>query len=243
MKKMKSMISALTCVGLIFLFASCGEHQGDKKGTVTFGANYHIINCISTVTIYVDGENIGTLQHSVDAITACGQEENLTKELSVGEHTYRVEIRPENGIGCTRDVNGTFTVAENECTKIFLDYLQIFSTPSDCDHNVIVSPTEYENVPGSFFNTQIIGISGNCLTIRFVGSGCDGSSWVMKLVDSGSIAESNPCQRWLKCFLESTELCEALITKEASFNIEDLQISGDNKVLLRINGEDILYEY
>ena len=35
----------------------------------------------------------------------------------------------------------------------------------------------------------------------------------------------------------------AVIGKEISFDIKDLQIVGNNKVILHVSGKEILYEY
>jgi hypothetical protein len=242
MKRYELIFGLLICLGLTFVFSSCKEKEEVKEGYVTFGANYHVINCITDVTIFLDGGNIGVLQNSVDAISDCGEAENLTKKISVGEHTYKIEIRPKDGgEGCIKDVTGVFTVSENECKKIFIDYYQIFA--HSCDQDVIVSATEYENAPNDSFSIDDMQIEDNCLKIKFCASGCNGSTWIVKLIDSGVIAESNPCQRILRLSLDNKELCDALITRELSFNIEDLQIHGDNRVQLNVSGHWILYEY
>ena len=108
---------------LISIF-SCSKDD-TKKGTATFGANYNVINCITTVTVFIDGEKLGKLTFYTDTILYCGQPENLNKQLSVGPHDYKVEIRPITGIGCTKDIIGTISIIENECTKIFIDYRKI----------------------------------------------------------------------------------------------------------------------
>jgi len=95
---------------------------------VTFGANYHIINCISAVTIYINNDKIETLTNPEDTIIVCGEESYITKELTPGIHSYKVEIRSEVGIGCTKDINGTFTISEDECKKNFIDYLEVLNT-------------------------------------------------------------------------------------------------------------------
>ncbi len=128
MKKYRLVISTLIIFFGISIFNSCDKTEDSKTGFVTFGANYHIINCISTVTIYVDNEKIGTLTNPTDTIIDCGEESNITKELSIGEHSYKIEIRPASGTGCTKDIDGTFTISENECEKVFIDYLEVFST-------------------------------------------------------------------------------------------------------------------
>ena len=217
----------------------CHNNNENKEGYVTFGANYHVINCMSKVTVFLDGENIGTLQKSVDAILECGEPENLTKKISKGEHTYRIEIRG----CCTKDISGTFVVSENECKKIFIDYYQLFANQPSCDQNVIISAKEYENAPNGYVFITGMRIVDGCLKIKFSASGCSGNSWIVKLIDSGTILESNPCQRKLLLSLDNKEMCDAVIDKEISFNIEELQIKGNNKVLLNISGTPILYEY
>jgi hypothetical protein len=117
----------MLCLVVISVVCSACYSGETKKGYVTFGANSHVINCISQITVFLDDENIGTLQGSVDSISDCGMDGNITKEIPTGKHTYKVEIRPPNGGGCMeKDITGTFQVSENKCTKIFIDYRQIF---------------------------------------------------------------------------------------------------------------------
>jgi len=121
---MKKIALLLFSTSLLFLSVSCNKVE-DKKGTVTFGANYGMINCPTNVTIYVDDKKIGTLASPTEDITECGQPENLTKDLSVGQHSYKVEIRTIQGSGCNKDLTGTISINENECTIVFIDYLTI----------------------------------------------------------------------------------------------------------------------
>ena len=125
----------------------------------------------------------------------------------------------------------------------FYEYDLELADTGGCDKNVIISASEYENAPDQ---VSIIGmkIEGNCLKIKFGASGCDGNTWIVKLIDGGiTDAAVYPKQRILKLSLENNEICDAVITKEISFNIEDLQIPGANKVLLDISGNQIIYEY
>ncbi len=243
MKKYILIISTLIVLFGGLILNSCNKPEDNKTGFVTFGANYHTINCISTVTIYVDNKQIGTLTSPTDTIISCGEKFNITKELSVGEHSYKIEIRPECGTGCTKDINKTFTISENNCEKVFIDYLKLFNNQTACSQNVIVSQTEYQNAPNDLFSIIEMTITGDCLNIKFGASGCDGNNWIVKLIDSGTIAESYPCQRTLRLSLDNTEMCTAVPTKEISFNIKDLQVTGNNNVILHVSGEEILYEY
>lgn len=245
MKKFSIMSSVLlsTFFGLTLVFSSCVKEESEKKGFVTFGANYHIINCISTVNISIDGKIIGDLKNPTDTISECGEKGNITEEVSIGEHTYNVKIRSESGTGCTENIAGRFSISENECEKIFIDYLEIFNNQSDCEQDVLISPDEYKNAPNDSFSMINMIIIGDCLRITFGASGCDGNSWIVKLIDSGNVAESYPIQRTLRLSLDNKEICTAYLGKEVSFNIKDLQIEGNDKVILIISGKELIYEY
>ncbi len=243
MKNIRIINCVLICFGLIFI-SSCKDEKNAEKGVITFEVNYQAINCASNVTIYLDGENIGTLENTLDAIPKPSKTESIAKEVSTGKHSYKAEIRSENEY-YTKDITGTFSISENESQKIVIDYLEIFkeedNTTSNCDQDVIISNEEYENAT-DVLSVIDMNISGNCLKIKFAASGCSGDTWIVKLIDSGNVMEE-PYQRNLKLTIHNEEICMAVPTKEISFNIQDLQISGDNKVLLNIGGKQILYEY
>lgn len=114
---------------------------------------------------------------------------------------------------------------------------------TECDQNVIISPTEYQNAPNDPFSITDMTITENCLKIKFGASGCDGNTWIVKLIDSGNVAESYPCQRTLRLSLDNKEECTAVPVKEISFDIKDLQIVGNDKVILHVSDKEILYEY
>ncbi len=119
MKLFKYAISGLF---LLFFLFSCIK---PGTGAVSFGANYDIINCITTVTIYVDGENMGQLKNPSMGVSSCNQPENLNLKLPAGDHHYRIEIRPLEGTGYSKDIVGNFKLNENDCIKIFIDYAKI----------------------------------------------------------------------------------------------------------------------
>ena len=145
-----------------------------------------------------------------------------------GKQKFIFEIDLEN------KPEGSFNIKRNEYP---------WDNGNNCDQSVIVSKTEYENAPNDMVYIIDMNVSGDCLTIKFSASGCSGNSWAVKLIDLGGVAKSNPCQRTLKLSLDNKEECAAVITKEISFNIEELQLNGDNRVFLNISGKGILYEY
>jgi hypothetical protein len=118
------------------------------------------------------------------------------------------------------------------------------NTTSNCDQITIIDSNQYKNSPNDQLTINSLEINDNCLKINFGSGGCSGDTWVLKLIDSEAILESNPPQRNLRLSLKNEEDCEAFITKEITFDINNLQVDG-NKVLLNLtnSGDQILYEY
>lgn len=115
---------------------------------------------------------------------------------------------------------------------------------SVCENQVIVSADEYVSAPDDLLTIINAQISGDCLKIKYGSSGCDGSTWELKLIDSGIILESSPPQRNLRLSIKNDELCDAYFEKEISFDISNLQVSG-NQVLLNLtnSGDQFSYNY
>ena len=113
-----------------------------------------------------------------------------------------------------------------------------------CSQPVIIDAQEYQNAPADQLEIVNVHLEGDCLIIRFESSGCDGSSWEIKLIDSEAIMESYPPQRNLRLSLKNQEPCDAIVTKEMAFNVSNLRLEYD-KILLNItnSGDQILYEY
>ncbi len=113
-----------------------------------------------------------------------------------------------------------------------------------CDKSVIVDGDQYNTEPNDQLTIISAEIDNNCLKINFASSGCSGSSWEVKLIDSGVILYSDPPQRNLRLSLKNQELCDAYFGEEITFDIRDLRVSG-NKVLLYLtnSGDQVLYEY
>ncbi len=129
----------------------------------------------------------------------------------------------------------------------------LFSCSSDddeavihnCDNTTVISAELYENAPSDSLEIHTLDIDGDCLKINFDSGGCNGESWELILIDSGDIAESFPPQRFLRLSLKNEEECEALITREMTFDVSNVQVEGGNQVNLHITNseESILYEY
>lgn len=115
---------------------------------------------------------------------------------------------------------------------------------NDCNQQTIVSSEQYDNAPEDQLFINSVAIIGDCLSINFSSSGCDGDSWEVNLIDSEGVALSLPPQRSLRLSLKNEELCDAVITKEITFDISALQLGG-NEVLLNLKNfeEQIRYRY
>ena len=113
---------------------------------------------------------------------------------------------------------------------------------NECNENAIVSSEEYETAPNDPLNINSVTIEGDCLTINFVTGGCDGESWIIKFISSEIIEPTVPPSRQVRLSLIDNEDCEALITKNVSFNIKNLRVEGNNVVLL-FDNSSIEYEY
>ncbi|MFD2589166.1 hypothetical protein ACFSQJ_19740 [Croceitalea marina] len=115
---------------------------------------------------------------------------------------------------------------------------------NNCEFQTVINDELYRNSPSALLTINDLEISGNCLRIDFSSSGCSGNTWELNLIDSGAILESFPPQRMLRLTLKNEELCEALFTKQLTFDISNLKVDG-NTVLLNVEGyeDKILYKY
>lgn len=114
-----------------------------------------------------------------------------------------------------------------------------------CGQTVVVDSGFYETAESEVFEIQETNVEGNCLVINLSASGCDGNSWSVVLVDSSNIAESSPEQRYLRLVFTNTELCDAIVSQQRSFDLTAIQVDGSNDIILNIEGldESINYVY
>jgi hypothetical protein len=114
-----------------------------------------------------------------------------------------------------------------------------------CDVAVVLDNSIYEIIESDFYSLTISEIEGDCLNVNISASGCDGSTWVLTLVDSEGIAVSRPPQRYLKLALANNEVCLAVFNKEQSSDLTELKITGVNELLLNIEdfSGSMLYTY
>lgn len=111
------------------------------------------------------------------------------------------------------------------------------------DENVIISADVYDQTNSDNYKVKRASIEGDILTITIQSSGCDGSSWVSKLIDSGLVAESYPVQRFAKISLQNSEACLAIVTKELTFDISSLRVEDQLYLNLEGSEEQLHYDF
>jgi len=121
--------------------------------------------------------------------------------------------------------------------------------PTVCASNVVICEDAFANtldVRGAVSNVRI---EGNNLKFTIKANGCDGKSWVAKVVSDGSVLYPLPSEkqatRKLRILFENFENCSTEISKEFSFNIKCLRVSDTKEVSLDILGTEykLLYKY
>lgn len=102
---------------------------------------------------------------------------------------------------------------------------------SPCNEDILISQNQFDHGPNDDLTIMEVTILDDCLNIKFGAGGCDGTSWIFELVDSGEVLDSSPPQRNLRLSLEDNEDCEAFIIKETSFDLTPLQVDGQEVIL------------
>ena len=134
---------------------------------------------------------------------------------------------------------------------LILIFLQSCSETDDnpdvvsiCEQATVVDNNRFKAASSEGYAIRNVQLTGDCLLIEVESSGCDGRTWDVALLDAGRVSESNPEQRDLKLFLESTELCSSIVNKTYNFNLRPIRTPG-NVVLLNLElwDEQIIYEY
>ncbi len=114
------------------------------------------------------------------------------------------------------------------------------------NHNQpIIDKDIYDCTTTDNYTITDVVLNGNILKITITFSGCSADSDRIYVVDSGEILETSPPQRLLKLEFLKEESCLAQFTRELEFDINNLQISSINELVLSIEGwnNDIIYQY
>ena len=69
------------------------------------------------------------------------------------------------------------------CTSDHIEALPTQQTV--CEHNIIEDAAYYNAASLVSTNVQEAKVNANCFSLKFSASGCDGNSWIPKLVTDG----------------------------------------------------------
>jgi len=108
---------------LVFGFESTYD---SNKGKVLFCTNAHMMNCIFSIDISVDGQKIGTLDASStysDNDCYCENSAGIGLLISKdkGKYTYSAKETECSATNITNSWTGELTIVGDSCTMIFLD--------------------------------------------------------------------------------------------------------------------------
>lgn len=119
-----------------------------------------------------------------------------------------------------------------------------FPLPSPCGESIIVDGELFENAPRDEFILNSASITGDCLNLNIsYGGGC--GSIETKLLTNDVITLSNPPQMQVRLSLKDEDLCEALVTKDLSFDLKAIRTFGAGKIIINLNGwdQELIYNY
>jgi len=102
------------------LFLGCDKNENSDKGTISFGVNTHLINCIVTSKVYLDDKETGIIPGFCDTIIDCKSDNTLNLEIPTGQHSFKIEIVGQSG-SCLREKTGDLILEKYECKRIFFD--------------------------------------------------------------------------------------------------------------------------
>ena len=111
-----------------------------------------------------------------------------------------------------------------------------------CGNVVLIGNDAYNSANADHLTINNIELIGNCLSVNYSSSGCGGSTWILQLIDSGAVMESDPPQRMLRFNFINDEECEAHFEKSSSFDISSLK-ANEEEIILHIAGWDEAFVY
>lgn len=135
--------------------------------------------------------------------------------------------------------------------NIFLMAVLAFVSCSEADEKdfnnctnscVVIDQNLYNNTSSANYGILDVRLNGDLLTVNISSGGCDGSRWIVNLVDANQILESNPIQRNIKISLVNNEDCLAVVSKDFTFNIKELK-GNQPEVILNLEGWDTQIKY
>jgi hypothetical protein len=104
---------------------------------------------------------------------------------------------------------------------------------SNVDAQTIIHAKRYAQLSGDT-PLREARIEGDELHVLITASGCAGTTWTARLIDSGKVAESHPVQRYAKIEFVNNEDCLAVISRTFVFDLKPLQVEGTRTVKIHL---------
>lgn len=116
---------------------------------------------------------------------------------------------------------------------------------TNCNEFSIIDETKYNQTNTNNYTITNVVLNGNCLEITVSSSGCNPNNWDMNFVASEVVVETLPNMWYAKVELINNEDCQAVFQKTVSFDLTPFKITGQNQVLINIQGwnTNIMYQY
>jgi hypothetical protein len=259
-------------IGFLVAVAGCERLKPVEDGNggietqvsnITFtGCDTGVHNAMEPLFHYVDVKftSNGVLITHHNLVVNCAFDTVLvTQTFENGVLTITAQGEPNSAnCVCITDVSYTISgISENEIDKIVINGTSVWASKSNCDKNVIISATEFENAPNDDVTIIDMKIVNNCLKIKFAAIECGTEPWIVELIGWGNYDKSSPPQTTLRLSLDNKIMCDALIVKEMeiSFNLvpltEYFKHHGTKEIVLNVSYnrgdttlvKSILYKY
>ena len=104
---------------------------------------------------------------------------------------------------------------------------------SPCDGMLEFDYQTFSSAPSDSLVVDSLVLDGSCLTVHFRATGCDGSTWDVRLIDSGSSLDSDPSIRGIRLLLSNSETCQTEVSYSKSFDLTPLgsEAEGSGTIL------------
>ena len=116
---------------------------------------------------------------------------------------------------------------------------------SKCNEKAVLDHVAFPQVNTNNYGITNVVLNGDCLEITVSSSGCNPNNWDMNFVASEVVVETLPNMWYAKVELINNEDCQAVFQKTVSFDLTPFKITGQNQVLINIQGwnTNIMYQY
>lgn len=114
-----------------------------------------------------------------------------------------------------------------------------------CNGTAILDSELFVSAPSQTLTINRAEIEGDCLEISFSANGCNGDTFVVNLIGAPNDVAVFPPLTNVRLTPESSELCEAIVNREVSFDLLVFQQPNTNRLTLSLenNGQNLIYRY